>query len=158
MRNYIMEPNLIFITWSLNLNGGMPLVKGSTIINSVLMCSMTTFFYLTRSRMAKYLMSMCLFRLPLLLFLAIKTAAELSQYILNGLEIESIILSPEMKLLSHTPCKVASKQETNSASIVEVAIKVYLALLHDIAPLTIIKVYLDVDLCESTHPAKSEYE
>jgi len=103
-------------------------------------------------------MSIYLFQLPLLLFLAIKTTAELSQYILNGLEIESIILSPEMKLLSHTPCKVASKQETNSASIVEEAIKVYLAL-HDTAPPpAIIKMYPDVDLRESTHPAKSESE
>ena len=76
-------------------------------------------------------MSMCLLRLPLLLFLAIKTAAELSQKILNGLDIESIILSPEMKLLSHTPCEVASKQETNSASMVEVAVKVCLTLLHE---------------------------
>jgi hypothetical protein len=120
----------------------MPLVKGSTIISSVLTCSMTTFFSLTRSLMAKYLMSMCLLQLPLLLFLAIKTAAELSQYILNGLEIESIILGPEMKLLSHTPCEVASKQETNSASIVEVAVKVYMALLHDTAPLAIKKYIL----------------
>jgi hypothetical protein len=158
MRNYIMEPSPIFITCSLNLNGGIPLVKGSTIINSVLTCSMTTFFSLTCSLMAKYLMPMCLFRLPLLLFLAIKTTIELSQYILNGLEIESIILSPKMKLLSYTPCKVASIQEMNSASIVEVAIKVCLALLHDTAPPTIIKVYPDVDFHESTHPTKSESE
>lgn len=46
-------------------------------------------------------------RLPLLLLLAIKTTVELSQYILNGLEIESAILSPEMKFFNHTPCEVA---------------------------------------------------
>src|SRR5215469_4947586 len=113
----------------------MPLVKRSAIINSVLMCSMVILFSLTRSRMANYLMSMCLLRLPLLLFLARKTVAELSQYILNGLEIESTILSPEMKLFSHTQCEVTSKQDTNSASMVEVAVKVCFALLHDTAPL-----------------------
>ncbi|KAM7491980.1 hypothetical protein LguiA_034901 [Lonicera macranthoides] len=112
----------------------MPLVKGSAIINSVFTCSITTFSSLTRSLMAKYLMSICLLRLPLLLFLAINTAAELSQKILNGLEMESTILRPEMKLFNHTPCDVASKQETNSASIVEVAVKDCLALLHETAP------------------------
>src|ERR1044072_5206560 len=117
----------------------MPLVKQSAIINSMLTCSMTTFFSLTRSLMAKYLMSMCLLRLPLLLFLAIKTAAELSQYIFNGLEIESITLSPDMKLFNHTPCEVASKQETNSASIVEVAVNVCFALIQDTAPPASIK-------------------
>jgi hypothetical protein len=116
---------------------------------------MTTFFSLIRFLMAKYLMLMCLLRLPFLLFLAIKTAVELSQYILNGLEIESIILSPKMKLLSHTPCEIASKQETNSASIVEVAVKVCLALLHDTAPLAIKNMYPDADLRESV---KSESE
>ena len=103
-------------------------------------------------------MSMCLLQLPLLLFFAIKTAAELSQYILNGLDIESITLSPEMKLLSHTPCEVASKQDMNSASIVEVAVMVCLTLLQDIAPPANIKMYPDVDLRESTQPAKSESE
>jgi hypothetical protein len=63
-----------------------------------------------------------------------------------------------MKLLSHTPCEVASKQETNSASIVEVAVKVCLALLHDTAPPTIKNIYPDVDLRESIQPAKSESE
>ena len=103
-------------------------------------------------------MSMCLLQLPLLLFFAIKTATELSQYILNGLDLESIILSPEMKLLSHTPCEVASKQDMNSASIVELAVKVCLMLLQDIAPLANIKMYPHVDLCESTQPTKSESE
>ena len=59
--NHKEEPSPIFSTWSLNFSGGMPLVKGSTIINSVLMCLMTTTF----SLMAKYLMAMCLLRLPL---------------------------------------------------------------------------------------------
>ena len=104
--------------------------------------------------MARYLMSMCLLQLPLLLFFAIKAAVELLQYILNDLDIESIILSSKMKLLSHTPCKVASKQDMNSGSIVEVAVKVCLMLLQDTAPPTNIKMYPDVDLCESTQPAK----
>ena len=119
---------------------------------------MTTFFSLIRSLMAKYLMLMCLLRLPLLLFLAIKTIAELSQNILNGLWIKSTILSLEIKLLSHTPCEVVSKQETNSVFIVEVAVKVCLALLHDTTPSTIKNMYPDVDLRESIQPTKSEFE
>ena len=46
----------------------------------------------------------------------------------------------------------------NSASIVEVAVKVCLTLLQDIAPPANIKMYPDVDLRESTQPAKSEFE
>ena len=92
------------------------------------------------------------------MFFAIKTAVELSQYILNGLDIESITLSPKIKLLSHTPCEVVSKQDMNSTSIVEVAVKAYLTLLQDIALPTNIKMYPDVDLHESTQPAKSESE
>ena len=119
---------------------------------------MTTFFFLQRSHMAKYLTLMCLLRLPLLLFLAMKITAELSQNILNGLETESTILSPDMKLLNHTPCDVASKQEMNSTSIVEVAVRVCLLLLHDTAPSANTNMYLDVDFRESTQPAKSESE
>ena len=63
-----------------------------------------------------------------------------------------------MKLLSHTPCDVASKQDTNSAYMVEVEVKVCLTLLHEIAPLAIMKMYPDVDLRESTQPAKSKSE
>ena len=103
-------------------------------------------------------MSMCLLRLPLLLFFAIKTATELSQYILNGLEIESIILNPKMKLLIHTPCEVASKRDMNSASTVEVAVKICLTLLQDIAPSANIKMSPNVDLHESTQPTKSKFE
>ena len=106
--------------------------------------------------MARYLMSMSLLQLPLLLFFTIKTAAKLSQYILNDLDIESITLSLEMKLLSHTPCEVASKQDMNSATIIEVAVMVCLTLLQDIVPLANIKMYPDVDLRESTQPAKFE--
>ncbi|XP_061348346.1 secreted RxLR effector protein 161-like [Gastrolobium bilobum] len=58
-----------------------------------------------------------------------RISTELSQYIFNGLKIESITLRPEMKLLIHTSCEVALKQETNSAFIVKVAVKVYLTLL-----------------------------
>ena len=46
----------------------------------------------------------------------------------------------------------------NSASIVEVGVKVYLTLLQDIAPPVIIKMYPDVDLRELTQPAKSKFE
>ena len=108
--------------------------------------------------MAKYLMSMCLLQLPLLLFLAKNTATKLSQKILNDLEIESITLSPKMKLVSHTPCEVASKQETNSASMVEVAIKVSLTLFQETTPSATMKMYTDVDLQDSTQPAKSALE
>jgi len=52
---------------------------------------------------------------------------------------ESTTLRPGMKLFNYTPCEVASKQETNSASIVEVAVKVCFALLQDTAPLASIK-------------------
>ena len=52
----------------------------------------------------------------------------------------------------------ASKQDTNSASIVEVAVRVCFALLQDIAPPTDIKMYPDVDLYKSTQPAKYESE
>jgi len=71
----------------LNLNGDMSLGKGSTIINSVLICSMTTFLSFTLSLMAKYLMLICLLGLPLFLFLAIRTTTKLSQKIFKGLEI-----------------------------------------------------------------------
>ena len=108
--------------------------------------------------MAKYLMSMCLLQLPLLLFLAKKTAVELSQNTFSGLDIESMILSPKMKLFIHTPCDVTSKQKTNSTSIVDVATKVCFALLHDTALSTNMKMYLDVDLRESTQSTKSESE
>ena len=119
---------------------------------------MTAFFSLTRSLIAKYLMSICLLQLPLLLFLVMKTTIELSQNILNGLDIESITLSLDMKLLNYTPCDVVSKQEMNSASIVEVAVKVCLLLLHDTAPSENINTYPNVDFRESTQPAKSESE
>ena len=95
---------------------------------------------------------MCLFRLLLLLFLAIKTAIELSQYILNDLEIESTTLIPKMKLFNYTSCKVASKQETNSASIVEVAIKVCFSLLQEKFPSVSIKTCPEADFRESIQP------
>jgi hypothetical protein len=100
--------------------------------------------------MAKYLMLVCIFLLSLLLFLAIKTTAKLSYYTLNDLEIESMILNLYMKLFNHISYAVALKQETNSSSIMEVIIKICLALLQDITLLTIIKIYSDVDLHEST--------
>ena len=55
-----------------------------------------------------------------------------------------------MKLLSHTTCDVALKQEANSASMVEVVVKVCLTLLHEIDPLANMKMYPDVDLQDST--------
>src|SRR5262245_40989112 len=102
----------------------MSLVIELTIINSLLMYSMTTLFSLTRYLMARYFILMCLLRLPLVLFFVIKTATELSQRILNDLDIESMIISLIIKLFNHTPYDVASKHKTDSASIVEVAIKV----------------------------------
>jgi hypothetical protein len=53
----------------LNLNDDMPLLKGSTIINLILICLMNTFFSLTCFLLAKYLMLIYLFQLPYLLFL-----------------------------------------------------------------------------------------
>ena len=61
-----------------------------------------------------------------------------------------------MKLLSHTTCDVALKQEANSASMVEVVVKVCLTLLHEIDPLANMKMYPDVDFSESTQSAMSE--
>lgn len=59
-----------------------------------------------------------------------------------------------MKLLSHTPCDVASKQETNLASMVGVTVKVCLTLFHEIAPPAIMKMYL-VLICESQRSQQS---
>lgn len=61
------------------------------------------------------LSSIGLFLLSLLLFLVIKATVELPQNILNNLEIESTILSPEIKLFINTPCEIASKHDMNSA-------------------------------------------
>ena len=63
-----------------------------------------------------------------------------------------------MELFNYTPYKVASKQDTNLASIVEVAVSVCFALLQDTTPLTNIKIYLDVYFSESTQQTKSELE
>ena len=84
----------MLVTCSLKFLIGKPLFRGSAIINLVIMCSMTILFSLTRSRMAKYLMLICLLRLPHLSFLAKKTAAELSQCNLNDLSMESMTLRP----------------------------------------------------------------
>lgn len=85
IRYYIMDSSPILTKWSMNFFDDIPLVKGSIIINLVLTGSMTTFFYLTRSRMAKYLMLICLLQFLLLSFLARKIAVELLHYNLNGL-------------------------------------------------------------------------
>jgi hypothetical protein len=69
-----------------------------------------------------------------------------------------MVLSPNMKLFNHIPYAVASNKETNSTSIVDIAVKFCLALLQDAAPPTIIKIYSNIDLCESTQPVKSEFE
>jgi hypothetical protein len=45
-------------------------------------------------------MSICLFRLSLLLFLEKKIATKLSQYIFIGLDIESTTSRPEIKILN----------------------------------------------------------
>jgi hypothetical protein len=95
-------------TWPLNCFTSKPFVMGSATIDSVLICSMKTSCLLMLSLTLRYLMSMCLLLLPLLLFLEKKTAAELSQKILTGLAIESTIFSPPMKFLNHNACVVAS--------------------------------------------------
>ena len=64
------------------------------------------------------------------------------------------MLSSEIKLFNHTPCEVASKQETNSTSVLKVVTRVYLALLQDTAPPANINMYPEVDLRESTQPTK----
>ena len=142
--------------YHLNLNGGMPLVKGSANINLVLTCSMTTFLSLTYFLMARYLMLICLLQLPLQLFFAINTVATLSENILNGLDMESTTLSPTMKLLSQTLCEVASKQEMNSTSIVKVTVNICYALLQETTPPTNMKMYPNIDFWELMQPAKSE--
>jgi len=142
------ESSSILLTWSLTDFVCMPFVHGFAIISSILMFSMIISFALTRSLMTKYLMSMCLLRLSLLLFLAKKTIAKLSQYIFNNLGTESITCRLAMKLFNQIPCDVASNNEINSASMVEVATNDCFALLQDIAPLAIMKMYPDVDLWE----------
>ena len=82
-------------TCSLLALGGNPFIKGFAIINPVLICSIATLFDLTCSLIARYFMLMCLLWLSLLLFLTKNTPIELSQWILNGLEIESTTWSPE---------------------------------------------------------------
>ena len=63
-----------------------------------------------------------------------------------------------MKLFNQIPYDVDSNNQINSASMLEVATNDFFALLQDIAPLAIMKMYLDVNLRESTQPAKSESE
>ena len=81
---------------------------GSATISSVPICSMMILLSLTFSRTTKYFISMCLLRLPLLLFLAKNTAAALSQRSFIGLGTVSITLSPEEKFFNHNACFVAS--------------------------------------------------
>jgi hypothetical protein len=59
-----------------------------------------------------------------------------------------------MKLFNYIPYEVALKQETNVTFIVEVTIKICLALFQDITPPIIIKIHLDVGLCESTQTTR----
>ena len=51
-----------------------------------------------------------------------------------------------MKLFNQIPYDVDSNNQINSASMVEVATNDCFALFQDIAPLAIMKIYLDVDL------------
>ena len=92
---------------------------------------------------------MCLLWVSLLLFWAKNSVAELSQKIFNGLEIESTIWSPEIKLLNQIVCDVASNHDTNSAFVVEVATNDCFTLLQDIAPSSNMKTYPDVDFLKS---------
>ena len=89
----------------------------------------------------------CLFQLSILLFLAINTTIELWEYNLNGLEIESTAQSTDIEPPNHALREVASKQDTNSTSIVEV--EVALACLQDTTPPTSLKVYHDIDVLVS---------
>jgi len=54
-----------------------------------------------------------------------------------------------MKLLKHFTCEVASKHAINSASIMDDATIIYLALLYDITPPTSMEIYFEVDFLES---------
>lgn len=59
---------------------------------------------------------------------------ELSQCILNGLEMISRTLSSDIELFNQTLYDVGSKQEKHLPSIVRGAIKVRFALFQDVAP------------------------
>lgn len=91
--------------------------------------------------MARYLISICLLRDPLLFFLAIKITIELSQYNLNWRKIESTMPNMKIKLFNNTPCKTASNQDINLTCIVDVTFKVCCALLQGMLALTRIKPY-----------------
>src|SRR3954468_6582340 len=91
----------ILLTCSLYAFGGNPLVSGSATIRVVLKFTIDTCCFCTLSLTTKYLISICLEQLEYFLFLEKKTAAVLSQYILNGLAIESTTPSPVMKFRNH---------------------------------------------------------
>ena len=59
-----------------------------------------------------------------------------------------------MKLLSQIPHEVASKHDTNLASVVEVAVNVYFTLLQDTTPRASMNIYPEVDFLESMQLAK----
>ena len=126
----------IRLTCFLNVFGGNPFFNGSATISYVLMCSIDTCCFWTSSLTVRYFNSMCFAPLEYLSFLEKNTAAELSQYILSGLETESTIPSPEIKFRNHNSWTMVSKHATNSASIVDEAMIVCFALFYYIAPPT----------------------
>ena len=91
----------ILTTCSLYVFGGNLFVSESNIIRVVLMFSIDTCCFWTLSLTTKYLTSICLEPLKYLPFLKKKTAAELAQYIVIGLAIESTTPSPDMKFRNH---------------------------------------------------------
>ena len=95
---------------------------------------------------------MCFDLLENLPFLEKKTVAVSSQYILKGIAIKSTTPSPEIKFLNHKAWLKASKQATNSASIVDEAVIDYFSLFHDIAPFASIKTNPEVDFKLSRQP------
>lgn len=133
------------------------LVMESAIINSVFMRWIAICCLLIFSLTIKNFISMCLLRLLLLLFLEKKTASKLSQKILNGFIIESVIFKSDIKFFNHNAYNVASQHAMNSTSIVDDdGIIVCFILLQDAAPSASKKMYPEVDFFVFMHPAKSK--
>jgi len=124
----------IFSTYSINVLGGNPFVKGSTIIRFVLICYIDTLCLWTSSFKTKYFNCICLALLEYLSFLEKNNAMKLLQYIFSGLAIRSTIPSLEIKFRSQLAWIVASKRHTNLVSIVDATTTGCFALFHDIAP------------------------
>ena len=79
-------------------------------------------------------MSMCVDLVELLLLLEYNTTDLLSQYNLSGLSMPFTIFSPVTKFLSHIPWLDASEHATNSAVMVDEAVRVCLTMRQETAP------------------------